>query len=288
MKRRILVWLLVLLLAMGAAAAEVIDGLGRAVSLDRVPERIVSLTPANTEILYALGVGDKVVGADTYSDYPAEAAAIPRMGDYSGPNVELIAAAQPDVVFASTKLQIDAVEKLESLGLTVVCVEPDDYGEVLSGIARIARIVGADPGPLLEEITDKQVAALSAIDRGVDAPTVYFALSFGEFGDYSAGPGTFLDELIRMAGAKNAAADAQYAWPMYSPEGIVALDPDVILISDYVGDGAVVEQFAALPNYAGLRAVKEGRVYAVDEDLVSRPGPRIVEGLSEIVGALYQ
>ena len=114
---------------------------------------------------------------------------------------------------------------------------------------------------------------------------VYFALSFGESGDFSAGPGTFIDELIAMAGGENVAADSEYAWPMYSLEGIIAADPDVILISDY-GDGMVVEQFCALPGYGELRAVQEGHVYALTDDLISRPGPRIAEGFQQVVDAL--
>ena len=114
---------------------------------------------------------------------------------------------------------------------------------------------------------------------------VYFALSFGESGDLSAGKGTFIDELIAMAGGENVAAGSEYAWPMYSLEGIVAADPDVILISDY-GDGTVVEQFCALPGYGELRAVQEGHVYALTDDLISRPGPRIAEGFQQVADAL--
>ena len=114
---------------------------------------------------------------------------------------------------------------------------------------------------------------------------VYFALSFGESGDFSAGPGTFIDELIAMAGGENVAAGSEYAWPMYSLEGIVAADPDVILVSDY-GDGTAVEQFCALSGYGELRAVQEGHVYALTDDLISRPGPRIAEGFQQVVDAL--
>ena len=136
-------------------AGDVTDGLGRTVEIPETVEKVVSLTAANTEIVYALGAGDLLVGADAYSDYPEEANDLPRMGDYAGPNVELIAAAEADVVLASTTLQQDAIEKMEALGLNVVCVEPTGLDELYEGIALIAAVVGADPTPLL---TDMQAA----------------------------------------------------------------------------------------------------------------------------------
>ncbi len=264
---------------------ELTDGLGRTVAIPETVEKVVSLTAANTEILYALGAGDLLVGADAYSDYPEAANELPRMGDYVGPNVELIAAAEADVVFASTTLQQDAIEKMEALGLNVVCVEPTGLDELYEGIVLIAAVVGADPTPLLADMQDAIAETTAAVPETTEPVRVYFALSFGESGDFSAGPGTFIDELIAMAGGENVAAGSDYAWPMYSLEGIVAADPDVILVSDY-GDGTAVEQFCALPGYGELRAVQEGHVYALTDDLVSRPGPRIVEGLRQVADAL--
>lgn len=261
------------------------DGLGRAVEIPETVESVVSLTAANTEILYALGAGDLLVGADAYSDYPEEANALPRMGDYSGPNVELIASSGADVVFASTTLQLDAVEQMEALGLNVVCVEPTNLAELYEGIALIAAVVGADAAPLLAEMDASLAESAAIVPEDMEPVSVYFALSFGEYGDYSAGPGTFIDELIAMAGGENVAGDSEYAWPMYSLEGIVAADPDVILLSDY-GDGTTVDQFCALDGYGELRAVQEGHVYALTDDLISRPGPRIAEGFAQVVDAL--
>ena len=266
-------------------AGEWTDGLGRAVEIPESVDSVVSLTAANTEILYALGAGDLLIGADEYSDYPEEANALPRMGDYSGPNVELIAASGADVVFASTTLQQDAIEKLDALGLNVVCVEPTNLEELYEGVNLIAAVVGADAAPLLAEMSTSLAETSAAVPEDMEPVSVYFALSFGEYGDYSAGPGTFIDEMIAMAGGTNVAGDSDYAWPMYSLESIVAADPDVILISDY-GDGSTVDQFCALEGYGQLRAVQEGHVYALTDDLISRPGPRITEGFQQVVDAL--
>ena len=174
---------------------------------------------------------------------------------------------------------------MEALGLNVVCVEPTGLDELYEGIALIAAVVGADPTPLLTEMQDAIAETAAAVPADMEPVRVYFALSFGESGDFSAGPGTFIDELIAMAGGENVAAGSEYAWPMYSLEGIVAADPDVILISDY-GDGTAVEQFCALSGYGELRAVQEGHVYALTDDLISRPGPRIAEGFQQVVDAL--
>ena len=227
--KKLLALLLILSLALsGAALAETTypfateDMNGNAVTIEEQPDVVVSLTPSSTEILYALGAGDLLVGADAYSDYPEEANALPRMGDYAGPNVELIAAAEADVVLASTTLQQDAIEKMEALGLNVVCVEPTGLDELYEGIVLIAAVVGADPTPLLTDMRDAIAETAAAVPADMEPVRVYFALSFGESGDFSAGPGTFIDELIAMAGGENVAATSEYAWPMYSLEGIVA------------------------------------------------------------------
>ena len=139
--------------------------------------------------------------------------------------------------------------------------------------------------PLLAEMDASLAESAAIVPEDMEPVSVYFALSFGEYGDYSAGPGTFIDEMIAMAGGENVAGDSEYAWPMYSLEGIVAADPDVILLSDY-GDGTTVDQFCALDGYGELRAVQEGHVYALTDDLISRPGPRIAEGFAQVVDAL--
>ena len=268
-------------------AGTVQDGLGRQIEISQAPERIISLSAANTEILYALGVGDKIIGVDAYSDYPEEALSLEQVGDYSGPNVELITSLEPDVIFASTTLQIEAVEKLEELGFTVVCNEPTSYEQIYEGIMLVAAVVGADPTSLIEQMRAQEQAALARVPEDQEPLKVYYALSFGEYGDYSAGPGTFIDDMLTMAGAENVAGDSEYAWPMYSGEAILAADPDVVLVSDYMHDGSLVESFKTTAPYSGLRCVEEGRVYAVNDSLTGRPGPRIVDGLEEIVDALY-
>ena len=274
----ILIAMMLLLSATAMAAKTVVDGEGREVKVPNSPQRVISLTPANTEILFALGCGDKVIGVDSMSDYPAEALTIERVGDYSTPNIEAIVAMEPDVIFASNKLQKDAVAQLVSYGQTVICNDPTELDAVPAGISLIAKVMGVDAKPILNDI-EQRILDTKRV-------RVYFALSFGEYGNYTAGPGTFINDIIELLRCKNVADSAPVQWPEYTLEQIVADDPDVILVSDYMGDGAVVEQLKQEPGYSELRCVKAGHVYAVDANITSRPGPRIGEAITVFADAI--
>ena len=287
--RRILTLFLAALLAIsiaGGARAEVVtDMMGDEVALPESRERVVSLSPAMTEIIFALGLGDRLVGVDSYSDYPPEAAGMPVAGDYSGPNLELIISLQPDIVFASNKLQADAIAQMNALGISVLAMEPTGYAGIYDCIELTALVLEADAGELLDGMKARQAAVEAAAAGIADSKKVYYALSFGEFGDWSAGPGTFVHDMIVMAGGINVAQDAPYPWIMYTLEQIAADDPDVIIVGTY-GFPGVADELAATPGYDGLRAVAQGMVFEVNGDAISRPGPRIVEALEAISGIL--
>lgn len=284
--KRFLSWLLVLTvcltLSVGALAQTypltVIDTAGNTVEIAAEPKTVVSLAASNTEILYALGVGDKVVGVDAFSDYPAEAlenAAV--VGDYNGPNVESILALDPDVVFASNYLQQEAIDALKAVGVAVVSVEATAYDDIIPSIRLVADVMGVSADAVIEKMNKEQAEALTLKDK-CEGKTVYFALSFGEWGDWTAGDGTFIDGMLTMLGAKNVAAGLGVAWPQYSVEQLLEKDPDVILVS---GGEASAEAFCAFETYQALTAVKEGRVYGVDANTSSRPSQRITLALKE-------
>ena len=243
--------LVMALCPMGAMAddaqpVDVVDALGRTVTIDSVPEKIVSLSPSNTEILFALGVGDKVVGVDTYSDYPAEAAAIEnKVGTYSNPNVELIVSLEPDVVFADDNLQQDAIDQLDKLGIKVVAVAGTDYASVQDSILMVGQCVGVDGQSVIDAMDADKAAAEALVPADGDKPSVYFALSFGEYGDWTSGTGTFVDDIITDLSATNAAADLGEGWQSISVEKLLEADPDVILVP---GDESMVA------NGSGRRA----------------------------------
>lgn len=284
--KRFLSWLLVLTvcltLSVGALAQTypltLVDTAGNTVEIAAEPKTVISLAASNTEILYALGVGDKVVGVDAFSDYPAEAlenAAV--VGDYNGPNVESILSLDPDVVFASNYLQQEAIDALKAVGVAVVSVEATAYDDIIPSIRLVADVMGVSADAVIEKMNEEQAEALTLKDR-CEGKTVYFALSFGEWGDWTAGDGTFIDGMITMLGAKNVAAGLGVAWPQYSVEQLLEKDPDVILVS---GGEASAEAFCAFETYQALTAVKEGRVYGVDANTSSRPSQRITLALKE-------
>ena len=265
-------------------AVTVTDLYGREVTISAVPEKIVCLTASATEIAFALGAGDKVVGVDAYSDYPAEAMGLPQVGDYNGPNVEAILALDPDVIFAGAGLQNEAIEQLCELGAVVVVNEATSYSQIYDSIALTAKVLGADASAVIDGMhtAEEEAKALASADE--NCPRVYYCVSYGEYGDYTCGQGAFVTDMLAMINAQSVTAGLEFAWPTYTVEQILADDPDVILVS---GDQAYADGFCADSRYQELRAVREGRVYAVDANLSSRPGPRIVEALRAMAEILH-
>lgn len=258
-------------------AAVLTDMLGREVALPAEVKTVVSLAASNTEILYAISAGEMLVGRDAYSNYPEAAADIAVVGDFNGPNIEAIVAADPDVVLASY-LQDDVLNQLTELGIAVFCTEAFDYEGIYTSIALIGDICGKTEeatalcAGMRESIGKVQAAAATEAQ-----PTVYYVMSFGEYGEWSGGPGSFINAAIELAGGIPITKDMGEIWVNPSIEQIVALDPDIILLSSLY----TIEDLSAANGYADMRAVKEGHVYLVNPDWVERPAPRITEAAAE-------
>lgn len=290
MKKTLALFLALALMLCGAAMAETVypytvtDMGGNEITIEEQPTVVVSLTPSNTEVLYALGAGALVKGVDSYSNYPAEAAEnATSVGSYVDTDIEAVLALEPDVVFAGAgTLQEEARAQLADAGVVVVESEAMDYASIPASIQLVAGILNIDAQPLLTEMSDKEAALLeSAPEAG--SCTVYFALSFGEYGEWSAGPGTFIDTMITMAGGTNIMNDPENPWPNPSLESILEADPDVILVS---GGDEMAQLLLEGDAYQDLTAVQNGHVYGVDADMSNRPGPRIVDSLGEFVAAI--
>ncbi|BDG59104.1 ABC transporter substrate-binding protein [Caldinitratiruptor microaerophilus] len=281
----------------GGAAAEaartsypltVQDDAGRTVTIRSRPERILSLAPSNTEILFAVGAGDRVVGRTDYCDYPPEAQKVPSVGGIVDPNVEKMVSLKPDVVFmigGSEPLR----QKLEGdLGMTAVVLDPKTLDEVYAKIRLVGRIV--DKTAEAEQVVarmQERVAAIEARVRDIppsERPTVFYEVWPDPL--MTAGPGSFIDDLIRRAGGVNVAADAGQPWAQYSLEAVIKHDPAVILTPSAESGKALKDR--ARPGWEKIRAVREGRVYVLpDQNVVSRPGPRLVDGLEQIARLLH-
>jgi len=268
-----------------AFAVSVEDGTGSEVTLDKEPARIVSLAPNHTEILYALGVGDRLVGVTEYCNYPPEATEKTVVGAFDAIDLELVVGLEPDLVLATTMHMVETVPALKDHGIPVFVLDPQTVSHVLQAITAIGRLTGRDAAAagLVDEM-QACIDAVRAAVAGADRPTVFWELGPELF---TAGPGSFIDDMISIAGGENVAADAGSPWPQLTVEAIVLKDPDVIVLADH-NYGQTAEIVAARPGWGDIRAVREGKIVEItNEDIVSRPGPRVVEGLEFLARAFH-
>lgn len=267
------------------------DGLGRTVTLPGAAQRVVSLTPAGTEILFAVGAGPQVVGRDMFSDYPAEAASLPDIGGSWGEyNLEAIIALQPDLVLAGGINPPELVASLEGLGLRVYFLpNPATLEEMYTNLETVGALTGR--GSEAAALTAALQGRVAAVDEVISPlsyrPSVYYELDATKPAQpYTAGPGTFVDLLIARAGGYNIGSELEGQWAVISVEQILVADPAIILLGDAAW-GETPEKVAARPGWDALTAVQNGQIFPFDDNLVSRPGPRLVDGLEALVEILH-
>lgn len=274
-----------------------VDELNREVKLNKFPpERIVSLAPNITEILFALGLEDKVVGVTEYCNYPESAKKKNKVGGFINPNIEKIVSLQPDLVIATPDGNPQAVvEKLTSLGIPVYCIYPKNIDEVFLSILNIGKICGAETeaNQLITSLRQRVTKAIS-IARKNEAYTkkVFFVLSTDPL--ITVGAGSFIDNLISLANGINIAHHTPVKYPHYSMEEVVRSQPDIILVADMTSSlnqnnhsQQTQRQLAQIQYWEkwkeSIPAVKNHKIYLINSDLVTRPGPRLVEGLELLV-----
>jgi iron complex transport system substrate-binding protein len=271
------------------------DARGRRVTIPRRPRRIISLAPSVTETLFALGAGDRVIADTTYCDYPPAAGKLPKIGGYVDPNSEKIVALTPDLVLGARGNARDALDHLSDLGLTVVTVAPDSLEEVERAIRTIGRVVGTAPAAerLAGRCANRRAAihhCTAALTAGARPRTL---LLFSLDSLFSAGPGSHLDEIIRVAGGRNVAAGAKSPWPELSMETVVTADPECLVVLTGRGMAHPLTAASALTRlradrrWRAITAVQRGRVTVLDDDTLTLPGPRLVDGLEAMATALH-
>lgn len=267
----------------------VVDDAQRTVEIREVPERIISLAPSNTEILFALGLGDKVVGVSDFCDYPEEAQKIEKVG-FVEPNMEKIVDLEPDLIlYIGGATQLEKVQTMEHLGLTVLVLAPSDIEAILADFELVGRATGSEDEAalLVRELRARMDDVLSRVAQAERKPLVFYELDATDAaGPWTAGPGSFIDTLITMAGGVNLGASAEMEWAQFSTEEIIAQDPEIIILGD-ANYGVTVESVKERPGWGVITAVKEGAIYPIDDNLVSRPGPRIVNGLEELARIIH-
>jgi len=255
------------------------------VALPKRPERIVSLAPSNTETLFALGLGDRVVGVDQSSDYPPAARDKPKIGTFSQPMIEEVVAKAPDLVLAANLHLRSAVPALEARGLTVVVLNPPDLAGVLDSIGLVGQLTdSADEARRLRGEMEARIVAVEARLAGTTArPRVYVEIT-PKF--IAAGPSSYIGDLIARAGGSNIVDDRSTPYPPLSAEAIIARDPQVIVLADAGGE-VTIASVGARAGWGGISAVRDGRIVAIDPNLVNRAGPRVVEALEQLARAFH-
>jgi len=273
-----------------APQINIIDGLGREVSLAEPAQKIVSLAPSNTEILFAVGAGEQVIGRDDFSNYPPEAGAVQTVGGSSGYNLEKITELQPDLVLAAEINSPEDVKALEELGITVFYLSnPVEFEGMYENLRTVARLTGhIETAEELIASLKGRVESVSEKVSGVETrPVVFYELDGTDpIKPWTSGPGTFITLLIEMAGGSSIGTELDLPWAQISQEQLILKDPDIILLGDAQW-GTTPEMVAARPGWGDIKAVREGKVIPFNDDLVSRPGPRLVDGLEELARAIH-
>ncbi|HTY45026.1 MAG TPA: cobalamin-binding protein [Patescibacteria group bacterium] len=249
----------------------------------------ISLAPSTTEILFALGLGESVAGVSAYCNYPAEAAHKPRVGDFSHPNMEQIVAARPDYVFCTGLEQAGTIAELKRLKLNVYIADPANIEELFSSIRDIGKITAREKEAqaLIARMRD-DIRAVSAKVKLIpqDRRTRIFVEIWHE-PLMTAGRGSFIDEMITLAGGINVGHQVNRPYSIFSAEKVVSLNPQVIILA-YMDKEPPLRLVEGRFGWAGIEAVKNKRVFNdIDPDLLLRPGPRITEGLKELYKKLY-
>lgn len=261
------------------------DGLGRlGVAHSAKPQRIVSMSPAITEILFALGAGDRVVGVTSYSDYPSEAKSKPSIGGYQAPDMEKVVAMAPDVVFAMGEIQTKPIHILEQAGIPVVSIEPTTLNEVMGAIDQISEVIGAQEQGIL--LHNELSATLSKVQqRLVQAPRKRVFLEVWDVPLLTVGSKSFMNDLIVQAGGVNVAADNHVDYTPCDIETLYAYNPDSYVVISHSRQDT--RNFVNKTELSDMAAVKNNQVFQLDDDLLNRPGPRCFAGLVEVATALH-
>lgn len=260
------------------------DSKNRDVTITSEPKTVISVAPSITETIYSLEAGEIIVGRTDFCDYPPEVNTIPSIGTLYEPNIEKIVELNPDILFASTHFQNEILQKLEEANITVIIIQEEGTLEgVFSGISQIGKIINKKKKANL--LIKDMKARIDIVKNSIpdNKPTVYYVVGFGEYGDYTAGGDTFISQLIELAGGINLAKES-IGWT-YSLEKIIEGNPDIVICSEYYG---TPEEIKKATGYKDLPAIQNGNLYPIDNNLLDRAGPRVVEGIEALYEIFYK
>ncbi len=269
------------------SAREVVDEKGRVVTVPDRPERIVSLAPSLTEILFELGLGDRVAGVTTYSTYPPEAQSKPRVGSYVKINVEKVVSLRPDLAVATADgNDKETVERIAELGVPVYVVDPRSIRDVIRAIIDVGGVTGREEAA--RDLAGKLDARLqTVIDRARSLDKVRVLMQIGDQPFVTVSRGTIQDELISLAGGINVAGGETMPYPRLSMEEVLLRKPEVIVITSMKREGDFRAETAKWKRWPDIPAVKHSRIYVIDSDLMDRASPRLFDGLEQLFRLLH-
>lgn len=267
----------------------VTDQMGREVVFNGIPDKIISLSPSNTEVAYALGLADRLVGVTEYCNYPPEAQEKEIVGGFSTPNLERIVELEPGLVIAST-IHVEEVPRMEELGISVLVVESANLIELYSSISLVAEVTGVvDNGEALIASMQERIEAVEAIVSQVpeeERVRVYYEVYSDPL--MSAGMNAFINEIISLAGGVNIFGEIDESYPQISAEVVAERQPDIILYPDYHGTAdLMIEAMTTRPGWENIPAILNNQVYGISDDSFARPGPRVVEAVEEAARIFY-
>lgn len=258
------------------------DEMGRRVDIPSLPQRIVSLAPSITETLYSLNLGERIVGVTEFSNYPDEAKRKPNVGSYINLNIEKIISLKPDLIIAiADGNKKESVGTLERLGYSVYTINPRCVKDVFRTIVNIGKITGCvdRANKLIKELKNR-INYIESRTRGIERPRVFFQIGINPV--VTVGKDTFHNDLIKMAGGLNISGNEKAKYPRYSMEEVLLNTPDIIIISSMDRGGGFDRKKREWMKWKSIPAVKNGRIYVIDSDLVDHPSPRIIDGLEEL------
>lgn len=266
-----------------------VDDLGREVKIDKPPQRIVSHVPGITETLFALDLGERVVGVSNYCDYPEAAKLKEKIGGFINPSIEKIVGLTADLVFTNGSVEY-LMTQLGQLGITYVVLQPKDMDGIIKNIELMGRVTDTQDkaGKLIKDMQTR-ISNVAERVKGSARPRVFYIFAATDLNNpWTAGSGSFVDALIKLAGGENIGAKALAPWAQLSIEEIVNSDPEIIIVDAQMGTAITSkEKLENHPVWQRITAVKQGKLYTIDGNLVNRTGPRIVQGLEEMARMIH-
>lgn len=271
----------------GAYPMELIDGAGNEVVINKKPERIISLAPSHTEILYGLGLKDKLVGVTTYCDYPSEVKEKEKVGDSFTVNTEKIIELQPDIVINYWPIEDSVKKQLQAADIEVLTYSPESIGQVIETIKAIG--IATDTQEVAEGIIndiENKKEEITHIVKDAPKPKVFYEIEYSS-ALWTVGEGAFIDELIVLSGGENIAKDADGAYAQYSLESLIEKDPEIYITNTFNMEVKGSSNIKDRPGFEGIKAIKDGNIKILDGNLLSRPSQRVIEALELMAKAIH-